>query len=164
MMKYPQLEENMRNAKSSLALASSENVVELCQKYLATLAKYRDELYKLRGTPEINLQDSPLPAGEVENIRKEIRASVTNITTEHNRVQALLKSFTAINGFEAANTFNSHKYKGHSNWELKAGGVRFQGGAESDRIAIYEAVETASRLRREEYSSRNKTSFQNLSI
>jgi hypothetical protein len=163
-MKYPQLEENMRNAKSSLDLASSENVVELCQKYLATLAKYREELYKLRGAPEINLRDSPLPAGEVENIRKEIRASVTNITTEHNRVEALLKSFTAINGFEAVNTFNSHKYKGHSNWELKAGGVRFQGGAESDRIAIYEAVETASRLRREEYTSRNKTSFQNLSI
>ena len=163
-MKYPQFEENMRNAKSSLDGASSENVVELCQKYLATLAKYRDELYKLRGTPEINLQDSTLPEGEVENIRREIRASVTNITTEHNRVKGLLKSFTEINGFEAVNTFNSHKYKGYNNWELKAGGVRFQGGAESDRIAIYEAVETASRLRREEYSSRNKTSFQNLSI
>ncbi|HEX9930437.1 MAG TPA: hypothetical protein VGB02_18010, partial [Pyrinomonadaceae bacterium] len=89
-MKYPQFEENMRNAKSSLDGASSENVVELCQKYLATLAKYRDELYKLRGMPEINLRDSTLPAGEVENIRKEIRASVTNITTEHNRVKGLL--------------------------------------------------------------------------
>jgi hypothetical protein len=160
-MKYPQLEENIRNAKSSLEHASGENVVELCQKYLAILAKYRDELYKLRGTPEINLQNSPLAASEVQQIRKEIRASVTNLTAEHNRVETLLKSFTEINGFEAVNTFNNHKYKGYNTWELKAGGVRFQGGAESDRIAIYEAVETASRIRREDYASRSRISLQN---
>lgn len=159
-MKYPQFEENMQNAKFSLDKASSENVVELCHKYLTELGKYRDELYKLRGTPEINLRDSSLPTKEVEKIRKEIRASVTNITTEHGRVKALLKSFTEISGFDAVATFNNHKYKGYNNWELKAGGVRFQGGAESDRIAIYEAVEIASCLRREEYASRNKTSFQ----
>lgn len=157
-MKYPQLEENMRNAKSSLDRASGENVVELCQKYLATLAKFRDELYKLRGTPEINLQNSMLPASEIERIRKEIRASVTNLTTEHNRVGALLKSFTEINGFEAVTTFNNQKYKGYNDWELKAGGVRFKGGGESDRIAIFEAVETAARLRREEYAGRNRIS------
>lgn len=159
-MKYPQLEENIRNAKSSLESATGENVVELCRKYLATLAEYRDELYKLRGTPEINLQNSTLPASEVEQIRKEIRATVTNLTAEHNRVEALLKSFTEINGFEAVNTFNSRKYKGYNNWELKAGGVRFQGGAESDKMAIYQAVETARRLRCEEYASRNQISVQ----
>jgi hypothetical protein len=113
----------------------------------------------LRGTPEINLQDSSLPKDEVENIRKEIRASVTNITLERNRVEALHKSLTAINGFEAVNILNSHKYKGYSNWGLKAGSVRFEGGAETDRIAIYDAVETASRLRREEYTTRNERSL-----
>lgn len=158
-MKYPQLEEDMRNAKSSLDRAVSENIIELCQKYLATLARYRDELYKLRGAPEINLRDSSLSKDEVDNIRKEIRASVTNVTQERNRVEALHKSFTAINGFDAVNVFNNYKYKGHSSWELKAGGIRFEGGAEADRIAIYEAVETASRLRREEYTTRNETSF-----
>ncbi len=158
-IKNPKLEENLRKAQSDLDLATSENIIECCQKYLALLAKYRDELYKLRGTPEINLLDSPLPNEEVAGIRKEIRAAVTNFTTEHNRVEALLKSFTAINGFEAAKIFNSHKYKGYGNWELKAGGIRFQGGTQADRIMINEAVEIAGQLRREEYVIQSKTSI-----
>jgi hypothetical protein len=154
-MRYPQLEENLRKSQSDLAEATSENVIERCEKYLILIANYRKELYKFRGTPEINLQDSYLPSEEVISIRKEIRAAVTNLTLEHKRVESLLKSFTTINGFEAAQIFNSHKYKGYSNWELKAGGVRFQGGTETDRIAIHEAVDTASRLRREEYTNKN---------
>ncbi len=154
-MKYPQLEENLRKSQSDLAEATSENIIERCQKYLVLIAKYREELYKYRGTPEINLQNSYLSSDEVISIRKEIRAAVTNLTLEHNRVESLLKSFTTINGFEAAQIFNSHNYKGYNNWELKAGGVRFQGGAETDRITIHEAVETACRLRREEYTKKN---------
>jgi hypothetical protein len=154
-MKYPQLEENLRKSQSDLAEATSENIIERCQKYLVLIAKYREELYKFRGTPEVNLQNSSLHPEEVISIRKEIRAAFTNLTLEHNRVESLLKSLTAINGFEAAQIFNSHKYKGYSNWELKAGGLRFQGGAETDRIAIHEAVETASRLRSEEYINKN---------
>ncbi len=72
---------------------------------------------------------------------------------ERNRVEGLLKSFTEINGFDAVNIFNSNNYKGYDNWELKAGGVRFEGGTEADRIAIHVAVETASRIRRENHTS-----------
>lgn len=156
-MKNILLEAALANARSALNDATSETVIERCKKYLALLAKYRDELFELRGTPEINLQNSFLPLAEVINIRKEIRAVVTNNTLEHHRVESLLKSFTEINGFEAVKIFNNHQYKGYDSWELKAGGLRFQGGAESDRITIQDAVETASQLLREEYSFRNKT-------
>lgn len=87
-MKYPQLEEVLRKSKSDLTNAASENIIEQCQKYLVLIAKYREELYKFRGTPDINLQNSNLPAEEVISTRK--NSSRSN------------KSYTGIRSYRVA--------------------------------------------------------------
>ena len=43
IMLYPDLEEKVHEAKHALDEATSENIVELCQHYLALLAEYRCE-------------------------------------------------------------------------------------------------------------------------
>jgi hypothetical protein len=152
ILKRLKFEEEMHSAKQAFESATSANIIECCQKYLVLLTAYRDELYKFRGTPEIDRHQKSLLAREVtDNIRKEIRAAVETVTRERNKVESLLKSFTAISGYEALETFNKCQYKGFSNWEIKAGGIRFEGGTEADKISIQEAVLTASLLRREEY-------------
>lgn len=145
-------EEKMHEAKSALQTATSENIVERCQKYLKLLDDYRDKLYKFRGSAEINRQQkSDLSREAVHNLRKQIRSAVEKTTSERNKVEDLIKSFVAINGYEAMQTFNRLEYKGFDDWTLKAGGLRFGGGTEADVLTVQEAVATASLLRREEY-------------
>ena len=142
----------MRCAKQNVEAAVSTNIIERCQKYLSLLTAYRDELYKFRGTPEIDRYQKSLLAREaIDNVRKEIRAAVETATRERNKIEALLKSFTAISGYEALETLNRCQYKGFNNWELKAGGVKHLSGTEADKISIQEAVVIASLLRRSEY-------------
>ena len=151
--------ENLINAEIALKQATSENVVQLCQDYLLLLSKYRDQLYLLRGTPEICLHRPSVLARElVEQTRKAIRTSLEAITKERNKTELLLKSFTSINGYEATKTFNRLAYKGFNNWELGAGRVRPKGGTANQQMSIQEAVERASQLRRDAYI-RNKIAF-----
>lgn len=147
--------EKMREAKFSLQTATIENIVERCQKYLRLLDDYRDNLYKFRGSPEINRrQKNQLSPEAVNDLRKQIRAAVEKTTSERNKIEDLIKSFVAINGYDAAQTLNRFEYKGFDDWVLKAGGVRFGGGAETDVLTIQEAVATASLLRRKDYITR----------
>jgi hypothetical protein len=46
-MLHPEIEVKLHDAGLALGAATSENVVELCRQYLALLAAYRAELYKL---------------------------------------------------------------------------------------------------------------------
>ena len=149
------LEAEVNSAKLEVEAGTPENIIERCQRYLKLLDEYRDEMYKYRGNPEINRQQkSSLSPEAVDILRKQIRAAVEKTTREHNKIEALLKSFTAISGYDALETFNRCQYKGFSNWELKAGGLKFEGGGETDKISIQEAVATASLLRRAEYLNR----------
>jgi hypothetical protein len=159
MNKYPELEENLRRNKLAVEQAGCENVVELCRKYLRLLTEYRDELYKFRGTPEINSYQGDLSKEKVDRLRKEIRFAVTSATEERNRIEALVKSFTVISGYEAIETLNRQKYKGHGSWNLKAGGVKFGDEADADKMTVLEAVETAGKLRREEYVALKQHNF-----
>jgi sulfur transfer complex TusBCD TusB component (DsrH family) len=144
--------EKLKKAKLALQYATAENIVQLCQDYLILLSEYRDQLYQLRGTPEICLHQSTIIARElIEQTRKAIRLSVEITTSERNDTELLLKSFTSINGFEAAKTFNQLKYKGFNNWELKAGGIRLKDDTSNKRLSIQEAVGIAGNLRREAY-------------
>ena len=155
-MLFPTLEERLQHAQHALERARSENLIELCQQYLALLAEYRAELYKLPGTPHINPDAaSILSSEEIETNRKETRVAIEHTTHERNRTTELLRSFTAVSGYEAVETLNRRKYKGHDNWILRAGGVRFSDGIDSDRMTIQEAVDRASLLRREEYIAQN---------
>lgn len=151
--------ENLLNAETALNRAESGNLIELCRKYLLLLNEYRDELYKLRSSPEINLQQqtSPLARELTEQVRKAIRSAVEITTRERNQTEHLLESLTAISGYEAAETFNQLKYKGFDNWEMRSSGVRVNGD-QGELMTIEEAVAQASLLRCDEYTA-NKTVF-----
>ena len=144
--------ENLLEAKRGLEQATGENIVQLCREYLSMLSQYRDRLYNLRGTPEICLRQNSRMARElVEQTRKAIRASVEVTTKERNETESLLKSFTTISGYEAAETFNRLEYNGFCDWELRAGGVRVKNAVGDKPLSVQEAVDTAGRLRREAY-------------
>ncbi len=151
--------ENLLNAEIALNRAESTNLVELCRNYLQKLTEYRDELYKLRSSPEIRLekQASPLARELTEQVRKAIRSALEITTRERNQTEHLLESLTAISGYEAADTFNQLKYKGFVNWEMRPSGVQAKGDNDG-LMTIHEAVELASVLRCEEYVT-HKTVF-----
>ncbi len=145
--------EKLLNAETALNRADSGNIIELCKAYLSVLTEYRDELYKLRSAPEINLNQSSKLARELtEQVRKAIRSAIEITTRERNETEKLLESFTAISGYEAVETFNELKYQGFDSWELWSGGTRLKSDAEGEnRMTMQETVETASLLRREAY-------------
>jgi len=151
-MVYPELEEKLQHAKSALKGASSENLIELCEQYLALLAEYRSQLYKLQGTSSI-VQGSPSFSSleDVNDTRKVVRAAIENTTQERNKTEMLLLSLTTVSGYEAVKIFNRRKYKGHVDWELRACGIKFSRGTSRDHLTIQEAVDIAGLLRREEY-------------
>ncbi len=150
-------EEKLYDAKHALDTATTENVVNICKDYLAALAQYRSELYELAGTPRINLQaGSSSSPGDVSSARKIVRVAIENTTQERNRIEALLRSFTAVSGYEAAETLNRRKYKNSDQWEVKAGGVKTNDSVADSRMTIQEAVDMASVLRREEYLARER--------
>lgn len=140
-MLFPQLEEKLQASKQALNTATSENIIEQCKQHLAVLAEYRIQLYKL--------QDLPVPD------REAVRAAIETTTRERNRTQVLLLSFTTVSAYEAVEIFNQRSYEGHDDWELRASGVRFHGGDNSDLMTIQEAVDLASLLRRTDYVAQN---------
>jgi hypothetical protein len=80
-----------------------------------------------------------------------IREAIERTTRERNRTQLLLLSFTTVSGYEAVEIFNRRNYGGHDDWELRASGVKFRGGDNSDLMTVQEAVDLASLLRREDH-------------
>lgn len=151
--------EKLIKAESDLNRANSDNIIALCREFLQILTEYREDLYKLRGSPKINLQQTSGLAHElVEQVRKVIRSTVEITTQKRNETQLLLESFTSISGYEAIETFNRLKYRGFDNWELKANSINSQNNGGFEQIAMQEAIETASLLRREAYIA-DKTTF-----
>ena len=145
-MLYPQLEQRLQASEHALKSATSESIVEQCKQYLALLAEYRGRLYELQGVPSLT--------EEVPD-RKTIREAIEATTRERNKTQLLLLSFTTVSGYEAVEIFNQRKYEGHDDWELRASGVKFSGGDDSDLMTIQEAVDLAGMLRREDHVSQN---------
>src|SRR5437868_2028774 len=144
-MLLPALENKLRRAARAFDGATADNVVELCKQYLALLAEYRAELYKLPGTLGVNQWSGSFLLEDVVNVRKAIRAAIEKTTRERNRTEALLRSFISVSGYEAVETLNRHKYQGHDGWELRAGGVaRFGGAVAGGRMTVLEAVRAAS--------------------
>lgn len=146
--------ENLIKAEFALSQANAENIIELCGEYLQVLSEYRDELYKLRGMPEIDLQQPSTLARELaEQVRKAIRSALEITTRERNQTESLLGSFTSISGYQAIDTFNRLKYKDSNDWELGSNSIRPHNNSNFDQLTIQEAVDTASQLRRKAYIS-----------
>jgi hypothetical protein len=144
--------EDLFKAELALRNATTENVLDACREYLKVLFDYREELYDLRGIPEIDLeQPSPLAREVAQHIRTAIRAVIEITTRERNRAESLIGSFTEISGYDAAETLNLYKYRGIDNWYLTGSRVTAPDGRISDRLTIIEAAETAGLLRREAY-------------
>ena len=154
-MLYPQLEQRLQASKHAVNRATSESIVEKCKQYLALLAEYRSQLYELQLTSGVSRQSaSPFLTDEVPD-RQTIREAIERTTRERNRTQLLLLSFTTVSGYEAVEIFNQRKYEGHDDWELRASGVKFRGGDNSDLMTIQEAVDLASLLRRDDHVAQN---------
>jgi hypothetical protein len=154
-MLYPELEEKLQLARHALNEATSENIIELCKQYLALLAEYRGKLYDLQKTPRIQRQSASSSTADAGDTRKAIRAAIENTTSERNGTEMLLLSITTVSAYEAVDIFNRRRYEGHSDWELRASGVKFRGGTGSDLLTIQEAVDIAGLLRREEHVAQN---------
>ena len=158
-MLFPELAERMQCARHALGRATSDNLIALCKQYLTLLAEYRTELYKLPDTLGFKQWAGPCLWEDVANVRRTIRAAIEHTTRERNATEALLRSFTAVSGYEAVELFNRRKYRGHADWVSRAGGVvRFNGDLAGDRMTVQEAVNTASLLRREEHIARSAAS------
>lgn len=156
MLLLKEFEERRLGARRALDEATSGNVVELCQQYLALLAEYRAELFKLPHTLGLYQWSGAFPWEDLVDIRKAIRVAIEEVTRERNGTERLLHSFTSVSGYEAVETLNRRKYQGHDDWELKAGGVaRYSGDRAGERMTVLEAVDLAGLLRREEHVARS---------
>ena len=151
---FPQLEEKLQASRQALNTATSENIIERCKQHLALLAEYRIQLYKLQDLPGVHQKSTLSLSGEVPD-REAIRAAIETTTHERNRIQVLLLSFTTVSGYEAVEIFNQRSYEGHDDWELRASGVKFRGGGDSDLMTVQEAVDLAGMLRREDHVAQN---------
>ena len=151
-MLHPELEDKLHAARLALDGSTSENIIELCEQYLALLEAYRDELYKLPDVLDLNLSAAPASsrAGVIGN-RSAVRAAIETTTTERSRTQSLLKSFTELSGYEAVETLNRLRYRGRDDWKLNSGGARYGDNVDDRITTIQEVIDTAGLLRREEH-------------
>jgi hypothetical protein len=146
------INEDLLNAEAALGQANSDELLEACNRYLKLLNEYRDQLHSLGGMPEMNISEqSRLGRELVEQSRKAVRAAAEAAISERNKVEGLIDSFTLINAWDAAETFNRLKHKGSDKWEMTGSRVGITGNGES--MGVQEAVETARMLRREVYAA-----------
>src|SRR5688500_9422490 len=105
-MVYAQLEEKLNHARRALKTASVENIIDLCKRYLALLAEYRSQLFKLNGTPDVRPPPASSASPKQLVARKAMRTAIENTTRERNRIEMLLLSITTVSGYEAVELFN----------------------------------------------------------
>ena len=154
-MVFTQLEETLKHAKVALQRATSDNLIELCKRYLGVLAEYRSKLYELQWTTRTRQPYASSSPEQTLTTRKTIRAAIENTTKERHGTEILLLSLTTLSGYEAVEIFNRQKYQGREDWELRSSGIKTTGVSGGDLMTIQEAVDIASLLRREEYVAQN---------
>lgn len=154
-MAYSELEEKLNHASQALKRASVENIIDRCKQYLVLLSQYRSQLFELNGTPDVRLPPASSSSPKQLVARRAIRAAIENTTRERNRTEMLLLSITTVSAYEAVAIFNTRKFAGQTDWELRGGGVKSRGSSTHDLMTIREAVDIAGMLRREEHVAQN---------
>ena len=149
-----QSELKLDHARHALNKANSENVVDLCKRYLTLLDAYRGQLRELG---KAGIRQPPSSSASTEDLaaRKSMRAAIEKTTQERNRTEMLLLSITTVSGYEPVQMLNQRQYEGHSDWELRSSGVKSTGSSANDLMTIQEAVDLASLLRREDHVTQN---------
>lgn len=148
-MLYPELPEELRNAGSAFEAATSEDIIELGEKYLELLEEYYKKLCQHPGSSQGGLQPAPSSSWEaVHDIQQAIKDTLDRTVQEHKRVGTLLDSLIYLTGEEVIETLNRLEYKGRAGWKFGEGGVTDGSG---QALGLQEAVNIASLLRRQEY-------------
>ena len=142
----------LQQANEDMKNGTPDNVLEHAQFYLHLLDEHMAGLRKLKWHPEADgPARSNMEAELTQQIRTAIKCEIEGITSERNRIEALIESFTMVSGWSAAETLNSNNFKNACDWESFGSGVRsIANGAE---LSIADAVDEAKRLRREGFFS-----------
>jgi hypothetical protein len=146
--------EKLDHARHALDGATGENIVERCKQYLEVLADYREQLYELANSGFLQ-ESASSTKGNLAGARKSFRVAIENATHERNRTEMLLLSITKVSGYEAVEVLNQRNYEGHSDWELRASGVKSNANSAHDQMTIQEAVDLVCLLRREDHTAQN---------
>jgi hypothetical protein len=137
-------------ADADMRAGSPDDVVANAEEYLLLLEEYVVRLRDLKGIPRTgDAMASPFAAELVEQIRGAVRSAIEHATSERNRIESLLSSFTMVSGWSAAETFNLLGYKNACDWELIGTHVRTI--SQGANLTVTDAVVEAKRLRREAY-------------
>lgn len=137
-------------AEADMRAGTPDDVVAHAESYFMLLEEHLVRLRDLKGIPRNgDAMQSPFARELVEQIRGAIRSAIEQATTERNRIESLISSFTMVSGWSAVETFNLLGFRGACDWELIGTHVRsISQGAD---MSVNEAVLDAKRLRHESY-------------
>ena len=149
-IKQSMVNKQLLQAQADMRGGTPDEVLENAESYLLLIEEYLERLRGLKGIPSIgDGGESPFAIELVEQIRGAVRSSIEEVTTERNRIESLIGSFTKVSGWSAVETLNAYGFRGVCDWELIGTSVRnASNGAD---MTIQEAVVEAKRLRREAY-------------
>jgi hypothetical protein len=96
-----------------------------------------------------------------ESLRKEVGKGFIDTIHELNLTTLLLYSLTASDSYEVLETLNRQNYKGHNNWELVDGNIKFDGCSNPSQLTFQEAINISIKLRCAEFSEKGKLNLNN---
>ena len=142
--------DQLTRAEADIRAGSPDDVVAHAEEYLRLLDAHLVRLRDHKGVPRVaDAGHSPFARELVEQIRGAVRASIEHVTSERNRIESLIASFTMVTAWSAAETFNLLAYRNACDWELI--GTRVRSVSKGADMSVMDAVLEAKRLRREAY-------------
>lgn len=142
--------EHLLQAEADMRGGTSDNVVAHAGEYLTLLDAYIRRLSELKRIPRVSIaEQSPFARELVEQVRGVVSSAIEHATSERNRIESLIDSFTRVGGWNAVETFNLLRYRNACDWDLIGTQVRTVSHGAS--MSVTDAVLEAKRLRREAY-------------
>ena len=142
-------------AEADMRAGTPDEIVAQAQDYLFLLEEYVDRLRTLKGIPRVgDAGQSPFALELIEQIRGAVRSAIEHATSERNRIESLITSFTMVSGWSAVETFNMLGYRNACDWALV--GTQVRAASQGANMNITDAVAEAKRLRREAFFGSTK--------